>query len=255
MQPGYKRYSTIGHRQVKGWVEPGILPLVAALSAEQVKQNVTGGIVEIGVHHGRFIIGLHLLGQNGEPTVAIDLFEDQAVNVFHSGLGDQGILRRNLAKHVGDANVVKIVQADSTTLDGNAVKELAGGAVRLFSVDGGHTADIVAHDMETAADSITAGGIVIADDVFNARWPEVCEGTLRFLDKNYELVPFAIGFNKTLFTSRAQAAEYRSVVVDASLRNIWRCKTTVMHGEPVIACWIPPVRQRSRLVAKRLLRR
>jgi hypothetical protein len=255
MQRGYRRYSTIGHRQVKGWVEPGILQLIAALSAEQARQNVTGGIVEIGVHHGRFLIGLHLLGQNGEPTVAIDLFEDQAANVFHSGLGDQGILRRNLAKHVGDVRAVKIIQADSTTLDGDGVKGLASSAVRLFSVDGGHTADIVAHDMETAADSITTGGIVIADDVFNARWPEVYEGTLRFLDKNYELVPFAVGFNKVLFTSRAEAAGYRSVVEDTSRRNIWKCKGTVMHGEPVIACWIPPARQRGRLAAKRLLRR
>ena len=255
MQPGYARYSTIGHYQVKGWVEQPVLRLLAELSREQVRRHVTGGIVEIGVHHGRLLIALHLMGSSGEPTVAIDLFEDQAANVYRSGLGDEGVLRRNLAKHAAKAGEVTIVKADSSTLDGDAVRKMAGGGVRLFSVDGGHTAEIVAHDMDTAADSIAPGGIVIADDVFNERWPGAYEGTLRFLDKNYELVPFAIGFNKVLFTSRDEAADYRSVVADVSRRNLWKCKTTVMHGEPVAVCWIPSARQRGRLAAKRVLHR
>ena len=255
MQPGFARYSRVGHRRVHGWVVPGTLQLVAALSQEQVRRGVAGGIVEIGVHHGRLLIGLHLMREDGDQTVAIDLFEDQAANVFRSGLGDEAALRRNLARHGGGADATKIVRADSTEFDGDAVKAIAGGPVRLFSVDGGHTAEIVAHDMATAADSLAAGGIVIADDVFHERWPGVYEGTLRFLDKNDELVPFAIGFNKTLFTTRADSARYREVVADVARRHVWKCKTTVMHGEPVTVAWVPRVRERSRLAAKRLLRR
>jgi hypothetical protein len=255
MQPGFARYARLGNRQVQGWVVPGALGMVAALSQEQVRRGVTGGIVEIGVHHGRLLIGLHLLAQGGEHTVAIDLFEDQTANVFKSGLGDEAALRRNLKKHAAGAPEVKIVAADSTTLDGDAIKAMAGGPVRLFSVDGGHTAEIVEHDMATAAASLAAGGIVIADDVFHERWPGVYEGTLRFLDKNDELVPFAIGFNKTLFTTRADSAGYREIVADVARRNVWKCKTTVMHGEPVAVAWVPRVRERSRMAAKRLLRR
>ena len=254
MQPGFARYSLVGNRRVDGWVVPGTLPLVAALSREQVRRGITGGIVEIGVHHGRLLIGLHLLREAGEQTVALDLFDDQAANVFRSGLGDEASLRRNLARYCGGADTVKIVRADSTTLDGDDVKAMAGGPVRLFSVDGGHTAEIVAHDMATAADSLTAGGIVIADDVFHERWPGVFEGTLRFLDTNDDLVPFAIGFNKTLFTQRAYSANYRAIVAEVARRNIWKCKTTFMHDEPVAVAWVPGVRERSRLAAKRLLR-
>ena len=55
------------------------------------------------------------------------------------------------------------------------------------------------------------GGVVIADDVFNSQWPDVCVGTLQFL-ADADLVPFGIGFNKTLFTQSRHAHSYRQAL-------------------------------------------
>ena len=81
----------------------------------------------------------------------------------------------------------------------------------MFSVDGGHTAVIVESDMRLAAACLCEGGIIIADDVFNEQWPEVCVGTLKYLE-DADVVPFGIGFNKTLFAQRAYAAGYRDAL-------------------------------------------
>ena len=94
-------------------------------------------------------------------------------------------------------------------LSGLDVVELAEGPVRLFSVDGGHTEEIVATDMRTAEQALVPGGIVVADDVFNAEWPGVSVGTLRYLDAGGTLVPFAIGFNKDVAWTHTVSTAYR----------------------------------------------
>jgi hypothetical protein len=125
--------------------------------------------------------------------------------------------------------------------------------VRLFSVDGGHTEEIMLHDMRTAEQSIVDGGIVVADDIFNAEWPSVSVGALRYLDGGGALVPFAIGFNKVYFTGASHTSTYREVIRRA-YGNRWRIshKTTVFHQSEVEVLWpiaITPRRvfRRSRL--------
>lgn len=62
---------------------------------------------------------------------------------------------------------VVLHRGDSTALDSEKLRELAGADIRLFSVDGGHTEAIDFSDMRLAEQTLTDGGIVIADDVFN----------------------------------------------------------------------------------------
>jgi hypothetical protein len=231
------------------------LPLVVALSHAQREMGISGGVAEIGVHHGRFFLGLHLTRETGERSVAIDLFEQQLLNVDASGEGDETAFRKNLRRHAGGDVDVIIVRANSTTLDGARVTELADGPIRLFSVDGGHTAEIVEHDMHTAADSLTPGGIIVGDDVYNFGWPGAIEGTLKFLDAKKDVVPFAIGFNKVLFADRDFSEKYRVAVTAAARARLWGSKTSLMHSEPVVVVWSAPPRLRARLVAKRALRR
>jgi hypothetical protein len=248
------RYIRRGHRQVDGWIEPPILRLIAALAKEQERQSIEGGTAEIGVHHGRLFLALHLARRPQERSVAIDLFADQAGNIDQSGSGNEAAFRQNLLDHAGGSDDVTIVSADSTTLSGDDVREFVGGPVRLFSVDGGHAAEIVEHDMQTSADSLTDGGIVIGDDVFNFLWPGAAEGTLHFLDKTDELVPFAIGYNKVLFTTPNHAEKYREVVKAVTRRRLGEYKDSVMHGSPVIVVWKPRLKRKPRLLAKRALR-
>ena len=256
MDTRLRRYARWGHRKVQGGIEPEILLLTADLSAEQHRLHVRGGVCEIGVHHGRYFIGMHLTRQEGDRgSLALALFEDQAHNVDQSGSGDEVRFRQNLHSHAGGVGDVTIRAVDSTTIDGAYVVDAAGGRVRLFSVDGGHTAEVVAHDMRTAADSITPGGIIVGDDVFNFQWPGAAEGTFRFLDTCDVVVPFAIGFNKVLFTTPDHAGRYRAITRRSALRHRWELRESVMHGDPVVVVERSSLRRKPRVVVKSVIRR
>jgi len=207
-------YRNFGNRLVKGWMEPDVLTMLTAVDAVQRANGVNGSVAEIGVHHGKLFIGLSLL-QRGEGTsVAIDIFGDQALNVDGSGHGDYEKFANNV-KLWSSMDDVAVHQGDSTKLEPAKLRELTGGDIRFFSVDGGHTDEIVYSDMKLAEATLASGGIVIADDVFNEYWPGVATGTLRYLNDGAKLVPFLIGFNKVFFTHAEFSEFYRGEVESA----------------------------------------
>lgn len=214
MQPTFNRYRAIGQRVVTGFLQPEILTVLDALNAAQRTKQVSGAAAEIGVHHGKLFIGLRLLQRPGEKSVAIDIFGDQELNVDGSGHGDYEKFENNV-KLWSSMDDVVVHQGDSTKLEPAKLRELAGGDIRFFSVDGGHTDEIVYSDMKLAEATLTEGGIVIADDVFNEYWPGVATGTLRYLSDGAKLAPFLIGFNKVFFTHAEYSEFYRGEVESA----------------------------------------
>lgn len=211
MTQGFTRYRFVGHRAVQGWLQPEVLTVLQAIDSTQRAGGVTGSVAEIGVHHGKLFIALHLLQRAGERSLAIDVFGDQDLNIDNSGKGDMAIFRSNVERWSSLDGVVTH-QGDSTQLTADTLLDRAGSPVRLFSVDGGHTEQIVLSDMRLAEASLAQGGVVIADDVFNPQWPGVAVGTLRYLDHGGRLAPFIIAFNKVLFAEPEYCSKYRSAV-------------------------------------------
>ena len=58
--------------------------------------------------------------------------------------------------------------------------------MRFVSVDGGHTAEITAHDLAVADASLAEGGIIVLDDAFNEQWPGVADGVQRYFLRRAE---------------------------------------------------------------------
>jgi hypothetical protein len=225
------------------------------LSDTQRELGVEGSVVEIGVHHGRLFIGMHLTRAPGESSLAIDLFGRQDQNVDRSGRGDEAVFRQNLRRHTGSDENVDILTADSTTLTGQTIRDRVGPA-RLFDVDGGHTAAIVLHDLQTASEALEEGGLVLSDDQINEQWPGVQEGTGQFAASDARLVPFGVGFNKTMFTTRAHVERYRETLVALARRHCWDYKQTAMYGEVICVVWRSTYRRRAKLLVKyRILNR
>ncbi|MCP9270847.1 class I SAM-dependent methyltransferase [Mycolicibacterium arenosum] len=206
-RPAYAMYKHVGRLRVHGYTETPTFTTLQVLDRCQRDMGLRGPVTEIGVHHGQLLIAMALLQRPGEGVVAVDLFDQQELNVDQSGKGDLAEFSRHIA-HWLDSPVT-VVQGDSTTLKPGVVPEMAG--TRMFSVDGGHTSRIVESDMRLAARSLCDGGVVIADDVFNPQWPDVCVGTLKFME-DADLVPFGIGFNKALFTHTRYAEMYRQAL-------------------------------------------
>lgn len=233
MTQGFTRYRLAGHRFVQGWLEPEVLTVLQTLDSAQRSSGVTGSVAEIGVHHGKLFIALHLLQRPGERSIAIDVFGDQELNIDNSGKGDLDIFRSNVQRWSSIDGVVTH-QGDSTKLAADTLVGLAGSPIRLFSVDGGHTEQIVASDMRLAEASLGEGGVVIADDVFNPQWPGVAVGTLRYLDQGGRLAPFIIAFNKVLFADPEYCSKYRSAVESAFAgRKLVETHSSVYQGHDV----------------------
>ena len=236
-----KRYARRGYRLPGGWLSRGAVDLCTALHECQRARGIRGAVCEIGVHHGKLFTLLYLMAESGDKALAIDLFEQQELNVDHSGRGVLEILRRNLRKHAGGVDRLVVVAGDSAEIDGRRILSETGAPVKLFSVDGGHTEDIVAHDMATAAESICRGGIIIADDCFNETWPGVSAGMARFLggDAGSRIIPFAVGGNKLFLTTADHAELYRRHLEGTRIYCEFRLPSR-FHGHDVLVYQFVP---------------
>jgi hypothetical protein len=202
------RYVRGGNFFVEGWLSSAAAVTICTLSERQRDLDVTGAVAEIGIHHGKLFILLYLLSQTPEKAVAIDVFEDQHLNVDSSGRGDLRIFQSNMNRHADSTRLI-VHKGTSLAVKGSDVVRLADNKVRLFSVDGGHTEDITANDLAIADEALTEGGIIILDDVFNDLFPGVTNGLHRYFACKPDLVPFAVGANKTYFCRPPYAEPYR----------------------------------------------
>jgi hypothetical protein len=207
--------------ETAGFFEPALLPALATLDAVMRERGVHGAVAEIGVFHGRGFVPLALLRRAGERAVAVDVFGQQHLNQDASGAGDEEAFHATLHRFGVTAGVV-VLRADSTALSAEALREAAGGGIRLMSVDGSHTEAAAFSDLRLAAAALVDGGVCLLDDALNPDWPGVASGLARHVSAGTEpsipghlsaetetsisghrLVPFALGYNKCLLTTSA----------------------------------------------------
>jgi len=204
-------YVKHGNRLVKGWLTPGAIQAIVRLSAKQREAGVSGGVAEIGVHHGRLFILLYLLTAMAEPAVAIDLFSFQDLNRDHSGAGDLERFKTNLRRHADTSRLV-VYEGDSMSLDPKTLMNLGAGRLRMISIDGGHSPEVTAHDLHISEGALANGGIIILDDCFNEAWPGVVEGVQQHFSSDRSIIPFGVGGGKTFFCHKGFAQAYASVL-------------------------------------------
>jgi hypothetical protein len=242
----YRRY---GHKFVSGWLKPEVLDIMSVLDAAQRAKSVSGAVAEIGVHHGKLFIGLQLLQDANGRAVAVDVFSNQELNIDNSGKGNLEVFRKNMRRWSSSSNVA-IHQGDSTCLQPDELRKLAGADIRLFSVDGGHTDSIVFNDMKLAEATLAEGGIVIADDIFNQEWPGVSVGTFRYLDEGGVLLPFAVGFNKVFFARAEFVQCYRDALQQAFSNRFLTSVRTADFGKNEVAIIARVPRTPARLAGR-----
>ncbi len=230
-------YWRIGFEAVEGWVDLRLLPFLKCIAAAQVERNVAGNMAEIGVHHGRLLIALAHLARLGETCVAIDLFDSQELNIDGSGTGSVDRVRQNLASYGPPDAPVVFIKGDTLALTVADRVEIVRlhGPFRMFSVDGGHTAEHVVNDLLFAQDSLSGGGVVLADDYYHRHWPGVTEGVCQFFAHHSPRIkPFLFVHNK-LFLANASWHSYYLHVVTERFRNEREFKLVRMHGSDAVA--------------------
>lgn len=183
--------------QVEGWLIPEALNFVEFYSRQHLS-SLDYESMEIGVHHGKFFIGLERLTPSKAKSYAVDIFEQQYLNIDQSGRGDSDIFQANVAKYCASAERVQVVCADSFDCRHLLPCSPTFG---LISIDGGHTVDHTVNDLSIAHDLLMPEGLVILDDITNPGWPGVVEGAVKFLSSPAfpRIRPLALGFNKLFF--------------------------------------------------------
>jgi hypothetical protein len=193
--------------KVRGYLKLLDAQIIAALGHAQIRDGVRGDLVEIGVHHGKLFIILALLRQQGERLLAADLFEDDELNRATVHAGRENAFFRNLKKLGVAVSTEEIYKGDSLKLTPEQLQQRVA-QVRLFSIDGGHYYEHVSNDVRLAAQVIHDKGVIIVDDFFTTRWPEVTFATYDFLRKaGEEMRPFLVSKSK-LYICREAAIPY-----------------------------------------------
>jgi hypothetical protein len=229
-----ERYLKHGMRTVDGWLRAGAARLIAETAHVQAQLDVRGHVAEIGVHEGKLFILLCVLRNPEEEAVAVDVFERQDLNRDKSGRGSKERLEINLRRHAKQGKPAILISSDSRSLSADSLTRAAGGPFRMFSIDGGHEADTVFHDLEVAARTLCDGGVIVLDDYFNEGWPGVADGTNRFFSTGQfaELAPFAIAQNKLLIGRHGYVEEYRTALM-ARLRDKTKMRESTLFGHRV----------------------
>ena len=230
------RYIKKEHKNVDGWLSEIAASIIVKLADIQNEKNIHGPVCEIGVHHGKLFILLHLLTQNDELSVAWDLFEDRQVeNVDASGSGNKAIFIKNLTRHKCNLKKIRICTENSMNLTEEKILQTCGGNVRLFSIDGGHTSDITYNDMLLAVKTIAQGGLIILDDYFNYMFPGVSEGVCKLIfEGKVKLYPVVIAGNKFIFTNEKEYATYYMDSLMTFGGNKFIKNKTMIFGENVL---------------------
>jgi hypothetical protein len=249
MSSQIQKYLSRGHKKIEGWFSRDALEIINEINNIQSSENISGSLGEIGVHHGKFFVLLSLISRQNKICLAIDLFEKQSENIDNSGCGDKNILLNNLKRNRCNLANIKILSKNSLDITPEELLNYSGNKLRLFSIDGGHTAEILENDLKLGESVICPGGIIILDDYFDQQWPGVSEGTLKYLiSGDSKLIPLAIFDDKIVFTNDANIKKtYISELSKLSPRYI--IKDTRYMGETILIFYS------SRNKIKNILRR
>jgi len=227
---------------IDGWCDPFLWQVLAPLHDAQEALGASGPVAEIGVHHGKLLIGLMKTKGKAAGNLAIDAFDLQQFNLDGSGEGSMEKLQANLARCGLGADALRCVRADSLALGAADVPDLRRDAPEgfaLVSVDGGHEVEYALGDIRLAMELAMPQGIILVDDFFAPDWPGVTEALARlYLHDRPRFVPLLAGYNKLLLCHRSYHATFARALVEhiqARLASRVNAKRVTLFGYRVLA--------------------
>lgn len=215
---------------ISGWLSPSTAFMSAGLAQIQADHGYRGNIAEIGVYHGKYLTGLSTTLRDGEKSIAIDVFDDQSKNadlVGYDEVGSSGIhdltqqaFLDNAKRYCPNADIA-VIQRSSLEVSPADILE-HDGKVRFFSIDGGHTVDVLLNDLHLAVETLAPHGIISIDDILNPQWAGIITGTVRFFDGETDLRPIAFVPNKLLCAFEPFVDFYKKALLEIAPTAIQR---------------------------------
>ena len=188
---------------LQGYIERrprrGPFPLESALTwsillGTQANSDIKGGMLEIGVEFGTSAFLMLEFLSPEEHATFVDLATTQE---WLEGINGPYKHIKNHRYAVGNTLLMQPTQLPETC--------------RWIHIDGGHLYKHVANDLQLTANSLAHDGIMVLDDFFEIRWPDVTAAILDFFREDDRLTPFLL-VNRKLYcaASSEMAAKYTS---------------------------------------------
>lgn len=200
--------------EVQGWLlrttAAGMLEL---LWAQEERGAQGSGLAEVGIHHGKSFLVLTAAAMEQERLFAIDVFEQQELNLDLSGKGDRDVFLENLEWFFPGAAPTVIARSSAELWE--VLPDLGMQGLRFFSVDGGHTRALTVNDLRLADRTLAEDGVCALDDLLNPHWTGVISGLVDFLRDSRSLVPFALLPNKLMLCRPGQAGLHATALRNA----------------------------------------
>ena len=206
----YRRFQIF---TVSGYLRSLDARIIASILAFQADNNIFGNLCEIGVHHGRLFFMLALARRSNERSLAIDLFEDDAINSSsHRHRGRDRALFTNARRLGISLSEAEICKTSSLEIRADDILRRTDGPIRFFSIDGGHNYENVKNDLVLAKGTLHEAGIIAVDDFLNRDWPEVTFATYDFIKETNEMIPFLLSPGKIYLAGASIATTYKFAV-------------------------------------------
>ncbi|MEE2688075.1 MAG: class I SAM-dependent methyltransferase [Pseudomonadota bacterium] len=217
-----------GWETIDGWLYLKALRFTDFIDKCQDHLGVLGNIGEIGLYFGKYFLFLNLIKRVNDKVIGIDLFENpEWENRFHE----------NLLAWQSDGEQPIIVRRNSIDLTPNELLDWAGGSYRLFSVDGGHSSEVVLNDLQLVHEVLADGGVIMVDDYFDPKFPGVSEAVNRLylLSKiSPKTEPFLITGNKLFLSTLGYGELYQNAIrkaINEEEVEVWNAE---MFGHRVV---------------------
>jgi len=207
---------------IQGWCIPQLWQFIQPIHEFQAQNGPLRPVAEIGVHYGKFFIGLAKTKAAPRGNFAIDVFDMQQFNLDNSGKGSLERFEKNLDECGVPRESVEILRTDSLALSDKDLLDIAqkAGLFSFFSVDGCHMAEHTIHDTRMAMRLTAPEGIVMVDDYYNPAWPGVQEGVAKmFFTETPRFVPLLASCNKLFLAHISYHSQYFRAVTDFVKKN------------------------------------
>jgi len=213
---------------VEGWFFRGDVLMFYVLLQTQQAAGIEGEICELGSYKGRSAIVLGKVKRPTERLFCLCRFEEQYAAEF----------RENVRRLMPEAlsTLVAIRVPDLMELRAPP-QQMDGVSLRFLHIDAGHGHREVLNDLRNFAPRVTAGGVVVLDDVFDPSFPGVATAMAEYcLSSQAEgLVPFATSPSKAYLCHRPYAPFYQRALVGSGAAGGMMVEDGL--GGPVLVCF------------------
>lgn len=227
--------------EVEGWATStvcfGLIELLELQRRYVLPLGRGGSVLEIGVHHGRTLLGLAVSAlEAGDRVVAVDPFGTGAAGqAWHDSPRDPAMVdgarrRQLLEEHLQAVFGCRLPQGlrliEKRSQDVPRAEYLEGAFAgrarpyRLVHVDGSHEYDDVLADLRLAVELLDPAGLLVIDDVLAPRWLGVAAATWQHLEP-LGLLPVALLDTRLVCALEGQAAAvYRDHLAPRATKQI-----------------------------------